>query len=50
MDHHFGMLDIDWAAEQPSVTMRIHDITGSNRIEHTVKISDLTFDAIQEKK
>lgn len=50
MDHHFGMLEIDWAAEQPSVTMRIHDITGGKRIEHNIKLSDLTFESVKKKQ
>jgi alkaline phosphatase D len=50
MDHHFGMIEIDWKAEQPSVSLRVHDITGGSRVEKTVKLSDLTFDAVKDEE
>jgi alkaline phosphatase D len=42
-DFHFGMLDIDWKAVQPTVTFRIHDMTGRARVKRTVRLSDLKF-------
>ena len=49
MDHHFGLIEIDWSAEHPSVSLRIHDITGGKRVEKTVQLSDLSFDAAKEE-
>lgn len=42
MDFHFGMLDIDWSGN-PSVQLRIHDMTGRGRVRKTVRLSDLKF-------
>lgn len=28
MDHHFGMIEIDWTQEDPQVSLRIHDFSG----------------------
>lgn len=42
-DFHFGMLDINWQAAQPSVTFRIHDMTGRARVRRTVRLSELRF-------
>ena len=41
-DFHFGMLDINWQTP-PSVTLRIHDMTGRARVRKTVKLNDLQF-------
>lgn len=41
-DFHFGMLNIDWSSN-PSVTFRIHDMTGRARVRRTVRLSTLTF-------
>ena len=41
-DFHFGMLDINWS-EDPSVQLRIHDMTGRGRVRKTVRLSDLQF-------
>ena len=46
MDFHFGMLDIDWNGNppgNPSVQLRIHDMTGRGRVRKTVRLSDLHF-------
>ncbi|MFO0426639.1 MAG: alkaline phosphatase D family protein [Planctomyces sp.] len=41
-DFHFGMLDINWQ-DPPSVTFRIHDMTGRARVRKSVKLRDLRF-------
>ena len=50
MDHHFGMIEIDWAAKEPSVSLRVHDITGGARVEKSIELSALTFDAVKAKE
>jgi len=42
MDFHFGMLDIDWSGD-PSVQLRIHEMTGRARVRKTVRLSGLRF-------
>lgn len=42
MDFHFGMLDINWSGD-PSVQLRIHDMTGRARVRKTVRLSELKF-------
>jgi len=41
-DFHFGMLDINWTGN-PTVTLRIHDMTGRARVRKSVRLSDLKF-------
>jgi len=41
-DFHFGMLDINWSGN-PSVTFRIHDMTGRARVRKSVRLSELKF-------
>ena len=48
MDNHFGMIEIDWKAKEPTVALRIHDVTGKTRVEKVLKISELNFKS--EKK
>ncbi len=36
-DFHFGMLDIDWSGN-PSITFRIHDMTGRARVRKSGKL------------
>lgn len=43
MENHFGMLTIDWSAQDPTVTMNIIDINDSLRISRTVAFSELKF-------
>ncbi|MFO0941894.1 MAG: alkaline phosphatase D family protein [Pirellulales bacterium] len=43
-DFHFGMIEINWnAVPSPTITFRIHDMTGRGRVRKTVKLSDLQF-------
>jgi hypothetical protein len=43
MDHHFGMIDIDWSQADPRVSLRIQDITGRARVRKSVLLSELKF-------
>jgi hypothetical protein len=43
MDHHFGMIEIDWAARDPGISLRIHDLSGRARVWATVRLSELKF-------
>lgn len=42
-EHHFGLVDIDWHAPEPSVTLRILDVPGTVRLEHRIRLQDLRF-------
>ena len=42
-DFHFGMIEVNWSLAQPTITFRIHDMTGRGRVRKTVKLSDLQF-------
>lgn len=42
MENHFGLLTIDWK-KNPEVKMEIWDVSNNQRIEYTVKKSDLRF-------
>ena len=41
MDHHFGMIEIDWTQEDPLVALRIHDFSGRARVRKSVRLSEL---------
>ncbi len=41
MDNHFGLLTIDWEQHDPSIIMEIIDIRGNQRVEHTIRMSEL---------
>jgi alkaline phosphatase D len=41
MENHFGAISIDWKAKDPLIKMEIWDVRGNQRIEHTVKLSEL---------
>lgn len=43
MENHFGMLTIDWMAEDPSIKMEIWDVENQQRIEYTIALSELSF-------
>jgi alkaline phosphatase D len=44
MDHHFGMIEIDWERDDPIVSLRIHDITGRARVNKNVRLSETNFE------
>jgi alkaline phosphatase D len=39
---NFGLLDIDWHAENPTITMQIFDPEGGVHVEHRVTLDELT--------
>lgn len=43
MDNHFGMLTVDWAQKDPAIKMEVYDIRGNQRIEHTIRLSEISF-------
>lgn len=43
MDHHFGFIEINWQAADPSVSLHIKDVTGRARVKHSVRLSSLRF-------
>ena len=43
MENHFGLLTINFSADSPSLKSEIWDITGNQRIEYTIPLSDLKF-------
>ena len=43
MDNHFGLLTIDWAAKDPSIKMEIWDKRDNQRIEYTIRLSEISF-------
>ncbi len=42
-EHHFGLIEIDWAATDPAVALQIRDGTGRTRVKSTVRLSRLKF-------
>lgn len=42
-DHHFGFIEINWKAPDPSVALHIKDVTGRARVKHSVRLSQLRF-------
>lgn len=43
MDNHFGLLTIDFSADQPNVKAEIWDGTGNQRIEYTIPFETISF-------
>ncbi|MBL7802494.1 MAG: alkaline phosphatase family protein [Saprospiraceae bacterium] len=43
MDNHFGQISIDWTQTDPLITMEIFDIRGNQRVEHQVRLSEISF-------
>jgi alkaline phosphatase D len=41
MDNHFGLITIDWKKADPSITLEIWDVSDNQRIEYTLKASQL---------
>lgn len=39
--NHFGMLEIDWQSDSPSVLMKIIDVAGNIQVQHSVPLSKL---------
>ncbi|MDX2361729.1 MAG: alkaline phosphatase D family protein [Crocinitomicaceae bacterium] len=45
MENHFGMITVDWSKSDPTVAMEIWDIRNNRRVEHTILLSEISFDA-----
>lgn len=43
MENNFGLIKINWEANDPEITMQIHDVKNKERISRTVKLSELKF-------
>lgn len=43
MENHFGMISIDWSKPDIEVKMEIWDVRNNQRIEHTVRKSEISF-------
>lgn len=41
MENHFGLLTVDFSTDQPKVVAEVWDITGNQRIEYTIPLSEL---------
>jgi alkaline phosphatase D len=40
-ENNFGMIEIDWNAEDPEVHLQLIDVTGKQRVSHRVRLSEL---------
>lgn len=43
MENHFGLLSIDWGKKDPVVKLEVFDIRGNQRIEHSIRLSEISF-------
>lgn len=43
MENHFGMIAIQWKEPDPSIKMEIYDIRNNQRVEHTIRLSEISF-------
>lgn len=43
MDNNFGLITIDWNSDDPNIKMEIWDYRNNQRIEHTISLSEITF-------
>lgn len=43
MENHFGLITIDWQQKDPSIKMEIWDVKDNQRIEYTIKLSEISF-------
>lgn len=43
MENHFGLLTVDWNKKDPEIKMEIWDVRDNQRIEHTIKLSEISF-------
>lgn len=41
MENHFGLLDINWNSTDPTINMKIIDVSGKVRIDRTVALKEL---------
>lgn len=43
MDNHFGLISINWEVKDPLIKMEIWDVRNNQRIEHSIKLSEIRF-------
>ncbi|HUF61550.1 MAG TPA: alkaline phosphatase D family protein [Verrucomicrobiales bacterium] len=43
-DYNFGMIEVDWAPEDPAVELRVHDGSGEARVKLGIRLSELQFE------
>ena len=43
MDNHFGLISIDWNQKDPSIKMEIWDVRDNQRVEYTIRLSEISF-------
>lgn len=43
MDNHFGLITIDWSKKDVEIKMEIWDVKDNQRVEHTLKLSEISF-------
>lgn len=43
MENHFGLLEIDWTATDPSVQFSAIDVDGKRVLQHSLQLSELKF-------
>lgn len=43
MENHFGLITIDWDKPDVEIKMEIWDVSNNQRIEYTVKLSEISF-------
>lgn len=43
MDNHFGLITVDWDTKDPQIKMETYDIHDNQRIEHTIGLSEISF-------
>ena len=41
--NHFGMIEVDWSAEDPAVLLKIIDVGGEVKVKYGIKLSELKF-------
>ena len=39
--NHFGLIEVDWQQKDPTIAMKVVDVTGTTQIEHSIRLSDL---------
>ena len=49
MKNHFGLLTIDFSATQPNIKAEIWDDTGNQRVEYTIPLADINFNAVKKQ-
>ena len=43
MDNNFGLITIDWSKKDPEIKTEIWDIRDNQRVEYTIRLSEITF-------